>query len=210
MRRSRPTSPRCARPGLNIMMSMKGDGKAGVVHRGLRGRSGGPRRLHRTAERGVRAARHQGHLVRACLGRLPACAPGAEHEGPDRRRHDARRRRGMLCPGARIQGLAQRRTRRRPGAQRVPRDDVRRAHRPRVRDGEGRVRSERHAEPGPHRAPAAHGRPHAVPLRPGLRADPRFHAEARLVGASRPAGRHAGRGRDVQQQRHLPRASTPA
>ena len=34
---------------------------------------------------------------------------------------------------------------------------------------------------------------------------PRLHAEARLVGPSRPAGRHARRGRDVQQQRHLPR-----
>ena len=32
-----------------------------------------------------------------------------------------------------------------------------------------------------------------------------LHAEARLVGPSRPARRHAGRGGDVQQQRHLPR-----
>ncbi len=34
---------------------------------------------------------------------------------------------------------------------------------------------------------------------------PRLHAEARLVGSSRSARRHARRGRDVQQQRHLPR-----
>ena len=40
---------------------------------------------------------------------------------------------------------------------------------------------------------------------PGLRADRRLHAEARLVGSSRTARRHARRGRDVQQQRHLPR-----
>ena len=59
----------------------EGRRQTGLVHRGLRGRSGRPRRLHRAAERGVRAPRHQGHLVRACLGRLPACAAGAEHEG---------------------------------------------------------------------------------------------------------------------------------
>ena len=34
---------------------------------------------------------------------------------------------------------------------------------------------------------------------------PQLHAEARLVGPSRAARRHARRGRDVQQQRHLPR-----
>ena len=84
----------------------EGRRETGIVHRGLRRRSGGPRRLHRTAERGVREARHQGHLVRARLGRLPACPAGAEHEGPEGRRDHARGGRGMLRPGARIQGLA--------------------------------------------------------------------------------------------------------
>ncbi len=65
----------------------EGRREAGLVHRGLRRRSRRPRRLHRAAERGVRAARHEGHLVRPCLGRLPACPPGAEHEGPGRRAH---------------------------------------------------------------------------------------------------------------------------
>ena len=37
---------------------------------------------------------------------------------------------------------------------------------------------------------------------PGYRPDRRFHAKARLVGLSRAARRHDGRGRDVQQQRH--------
>ena len=40
---------------------------------------------------------------------------------------------------------------------------------------------------------------------PGYAAVVRLHAEARLVRLSRPVGRHARRGRDVQQQRHLPR-----
>ena len=143
--------------GLNIMMSMKGDGKpvsfiedCAVDLDDLRG-------LHRAAERGVRKARIEGDLVRARLGRLSACPAGAEHEGPRRRREDARDRRGNLCPRARIQRLAQRRAWRRPGAQRVPHADVWRTHRSRVRNGEGRLRSHRHAEPEPHRAPAADG-----------------------------------------------------
>ena len=40
---------------------------------------------------------------------------------------------------------------------------------------------------------------------PGYAPISRLHAETRLVRPSRPARRHAGRGRDVQQQRHLPR-----
>ncbi len=55
----------------------EGRREAGVVHRGLRRRSRGPCRLHRTAQRRVRKARHQGHVVCACLGRLPARPPGA-------------------------------------------------------------------------------------------------------------------------------------
>ena len=62
----------------------EGRRKAGLLHRGLRRRSARTCRLHRTPERRVREARHQGHLVRARLGRLPACPPGAEHEGPRR------------------------------------------------------------------------------------------------------------------------------
>ena len=52
-----------------------------------------------------------------------------------------------FCARARIQRLAQRRARRRHRPQRVQRGDVRRAHRSCVRNGEGRVRSGRHAEP---------------------------------------------------------------
>ena len=63
--------------GLNIMMSMKEEGKpvsfvedCAVPLRASRG-------LHGAAHGDLRAARHQRHLVRACLGRLPACAAGA-------------------------------------------------------------------------------------------------------------------------------------
>ncbi len=92
--------------GLNIMMSMKGDGKPVSFIEDcavdLDDLADYTERLNAVFERHGT----QGHLVRACLGRLPACPPGAEHEGPDRHRDDARDRRGMLRPGARIQGLA--------------------------------------------------------------------------------------------------------
>ena len=42
--------------GLNIMMAIKGDGKPVSLHRGLRGAARAPRRLHRRADRGVRAS----------------------------------------------------------------------------------------------------------------------------------------------------------
>ncbi len=125
------------------MMSMKGDGKPVSFIEDCAVDLDDLADYTERLNDGVRAARHQGHLVRARLGRLPARAAGAEHEGSGRRRHDARGRRGNFCPGARIQGLAQRRAWRRPGAQRIPQRDVRRAHRARVRDGEGGVRSRR-------------------------------------------------------------------
>jgi hypothetical protein len=44
------------------------------------------------ASRRVRKARHSRHLVRACLGRLPACAPGAQSAAGKGRARDARDR----------------------------------------------------------------------------------------------------------------------
>ena len=52
----------------------EGRREAGLLHRGLRGAARRPRRLHRAADPDLRQARHLRHLVRACLGRLPACA----------------------------------------------------------------------------------------------------------------------------------------
>ena len=143
--------------GLNIMMSMKGDGKpVSFIEDCAVDLDDLPDYTERL-NAGVREARVQGDLVRARLGRLSACPAGAEHEGSRRRRENARRGRGNLCPGARIQRLAQRRAWRWAGAQRVPHADVWRTHRSRVRNGQGRVRSDRNAEPEPDRAPAADG-----------------------------------------------------
>ncbi len=107
--------------GLNIMMSMKEEGKpisfvedCAVPLMCL---------ADYTARltRGVREARHARHLVRARLGRLPACAPGAEPAPGEGREGDARHRRGSLRDGARLQGLAFRRARRRHRALGIPR-----------------------------------------------------------------------------------------
>src|SRR5499433_1810398 len=81
--------------GLNIMMSMKEEGKpvsfvedCAVPLSHLR--------IHLEAHRHFRQARHARHLVRACLGRLPACAAGAQPASRARCRGDARhRRRGV-------------------------------------------------------------------------------------------------------------------
>ncbi len=67
--------------GLNIMMSMKGDGKP----------------VSFLEDCAVRL-----ELVRACLGRLPACAPGAQSEAGARGQENAGDRRGSLRDGPRI------------------------------------------------------------------------------------------------------------
>ena len=85
--------------GLNIMMSMKSEGKPVSVHRGLRRTPRTSRRLHGTAYRHLRDARHARHLVRARLGRLPARAPGAQPEAGEGRCDHARDRRGSLRHG---------------------------------------------------------------------------------------------------------------
>ena len=189
--------------GLNIMMSEKSAGKPISLHRGLRRRSRRPGGLYRAPQRRLRAQRHASHLLRARLRRLPARAPGARHEARGRREGDARDRGGVFRPRPRIQRQPQRRARRRHRPQRVQRADVRCPHRGGLRASEGRVRSRRPAQPRPHRARAALRRSHAVPL-PARLSRARRDANARLVGVARPAGRPAGGGRDVQQQRHLP------
>ena len=95
-------------------------GKARVLHRGLCGAAGAPRRLHRAPRRHLRQARHARHLLRPCLGRLPARAARAQSQAGARRPHHARHRRGGVRHGESVQGLALRRARRRPGALRVP------------------------------------------------------------------------------------------
>ena len=57
----------------------EGRRQAGQLHRGLRGAARTPGRVHRCADRGVRAARHARHLVRARLGRHAARAADPRH-----------------------------------------------------------------------------------------------------------------------------------
>ena len=188
----------------------EGGGKADLLRRGLRGAARASRRLHRAADRGVREERHQRHLVRACLGRLPACAADPEPAARQGRQGDARHRRGGVRVRARIQGLAFRRARRRHRALGVPRADVRHAAGARVRGGEGPLRSGR---PVQSRARSCARRSSTTArtsaTAPGYRGAGDDDA-ARLVGLSRRGRRFPGRGRDVQQQRRLPRARPAA
>ena len=180
-------------------------GQAGLVRRGLRGAAAASGRLYRAAQRHLRQARHPRHHVCARLRRLPACAPGAEPEARKGRQGDARHRRRNLRDGARIQGLAFRRARRRHRALGIPRDDVRPAHHRRFQGGQAPLRSGQCAQSRQDRRSAQNGRPRAVSLSAGL-SRRRIEDRARLVGLSRRRRRFPGRGRDVQQQRRLPQA----
>ena len=106
---------------LNIMMSMKGDGKpvsfiedCAVPLEHLADYTDAVTELF--ARHGTRR-----HLVRPRLRRLPARPPDPQHEGGGRRPGDAGDRRGGLRPRAPLQGLAFRRARRRHLALGVPR-----------------------------------------------------------------------------------------
>ena len=140
----------------------EGGGQAGLLRRGLRGAAGASRRLHRAPHRGVREERHQRHLVRPCLGRLPACAADPEPAAREGRQGDARHRRAGVRVRARIQGLALRRARRRHRALGIPRADVRHAAGARVRGGEGPLRSGRPVQSRQDRARAEVRRPRAI------------------------------------------------
>ena len=112
--------------GLNIMMSMKEEGKPVSFVEDCAVPLEHLAEYTVAAHRRLREARHPRHLVRACLGRLPARAAGAQPAARQGRRGDARHRRGSLRHGARLQGLAFRRARRRHRALGIPREDVRR------------------------------------------------------------------------------------
>ncbi len=106
--------------GLNIMMSMKGDGKPVSFIEDcavdLDDLADYTERLNEVFERHGTKGTWYAHASVGCLHVRPVLnmkdpADVADH---------ARRRRGMLRPGPRIQGLAQRRARRRHRAQRIP------------------------------------------------------------------------------------------
>ena len=148
--------------GLNIMMSMKDDAQTRLVRRGLRGPAAASGRIYRPADRSLRKARHARDLVRARLGRLPARPARAQSETGKGRQGDARDRRGGLRHGARLQGLAFGRARRRHRPLRIPREHVRIAAGARLRGGQGSLRSERPLEPRQDRPGAAVRRPRRI------------------------------------------------
>ena len=132
--------------GLNIMMSMKGDGKPVSFIEDCAVPRRASRRVHGSIDEGVREARHEGHLVCACLGRHAACAAGAQHEAGGRQADARDRRRGMR-DGARVQGRLFRRARRWPGALGMDRADRGKPARARARRDQGSIRPEGFDEP---------------------------------------------------------------
>ena len=132
----------------------EGGGQTDLVRRGLRGAARASGGLYLAAHGHLREARHARHLVCPCLGRLPACAAGAQPAARARRQGDARDRRGGLRHGAGLQGLAFGRARRRHRALGIPRQDVRAGAGARVRGGQGELRSGRPLQSGQDRARA--------------------------------------------------------
>ena len=190
--------------GLNIMMSMKEEGKPISFVEDCAVPLITSRTTRARLTRGVREARHARHLVRARLGRLPACAPGAEPAAGEGREGDARHRRGSLRDGARLQGLAFGRARRRHRALGIPRVDVRQAARAGLRGGEGHA-STRRACSIPARSCARRNSTTARTSATGRSYRGAGDEDrARLVGLAGRGRRFPGRGRDVQQQRRLP------
>ncbi len=205
--------------GLNIMMSLKGDGKPVSFIEDC------AVPLEHLAE--YTAALTEVFARHGTRGTWYAHASvGTLHVRPildmrrDGARQDARDRRRSRGAGAQVQGRLQRRTRRRP----VPRRMDPLAVRPEARRGVSRhqapPRSRQPVLPEPHRRPAEDGRRGAVPLCAGYRTielKPVFDWSAWNVQndpvdrSDRRAGQrrrqHRGLrqgGRDVQQQRPLP------
>ena len=101
-----------------------------------------------------RGRAHVGLLLRPRLGGLPARAPGAEHQGPGRRRPDAPHRRARGRPRGRVRRVALGRARRRPVALGVPRADVRARAGRGLRHAQAGLGPRRPAQPGRHRRAA--------------------------------------------------------
>ena len=183
----------------------EGGRQAGLLRRGLRGAAGASRRLHRAADRDFREA-----TARAAPGmRMPrsaACMCGrCSTCGSTRtcaRCAPSPRKPSPWCANTRARIPASMAT------ASCARNSMRRCSAParaRLRGGEGPLRSARPVQSRQDRARAEIRRPRHFALRPGLsrRGD---RQRARLVGLFGRRRRFPGRGRDVQQQRRLPRA----
>ena len=145
--------------GLNIMMSMKGDGKPISFLEDcavrLEDLADYTERLTRIFEKHGTYGTWYAHASVGCLHVRPVLNVEAGARGQE----DAGDRRGSLCHGPRIQGLAFGRARRRAGALGIPRGDVRRAPGARLRGGQGRVRPARAVQSRQDRAALEDGRP---------------------------------------------------
>ena len=167
-RRCSATSGKCARPGLNIMMSMKGDGKPVSF---IEDCAVPLEHLAEYTDRLTQVFHKHGTkgtwYAHASVGTL--------HVRPilDMRRDGAHKMRAIAEEAAelvkRIQGRVLGRARRRARALGVDRAVLRPAAHARVRGDQGPVRSEGAAESRQDRAAVEAGRPHAVPLQAGLR-----------------------------------------
>ena len=154
--------------GLNIMMSMKEEGKPVSFVEDcavpLEHLAEYTARLTEVFEKNGTSGTWYAHASVGCLHVRPILNLRLEKDVQG----DARHRRGGVRLRARIQGLAFRRARRRHRALGVSRGDVRLAARARLRGGEGPLRSGRALQSRQDRARAEIRRPHELPLRPGL------------------------------------------
>ena len=140
---------------LGLSTAMKSDGKAISF---VEDTAVAPEKLRDYIDRFVahrRAARHRRRRLRARVGRLPARAAGRQPQDRPRRRHVRGDRQRGGRPRAGVRRRAVGRTRRRPGARRLQRADVRLRAVPGVSRGEAHVRSERPLQSRPDRRHAA-------------------------------------------------------
>ena len=171
--------------GLNIMMSMKGDGKPVSFIEDCAVPLRAPRRIHRPPDRrcsrstaraapGTRTRRS----ARCTCARSSTCAATA--------REDARDRRGSRRDGARVQGRVLRRARRRPGALRMDRAACSaRGSRARSRRSRTLFDPAGLMNPGKIVRGTKHGRPQRCSaIKPGYAAQP-LETGARLVRMGR-------------------------
>ena len=158
--------------GLNIMMSMKGDGKPVSFIEDcavpLEHLADYTDRLTQVFEKHGTRGTFYAHASVGCLHVRPVLNLRTEHGA----QQDARDRRGGLRARQGIQGLVLRRARRRARAVRVDRARVRPATGARVRRDQAGVRPEGPHESRQDRRRAEDGRSQPVPLQAGLRRRP--------------------------------------
>jgi FAD/FMN-containing dehydrogenase len=188
--------------GLNIMMSMKDEGKPVSFVEDcavpLEHLADYTTRLTAIFEKHGTRGTWYAHAGSGCLHVRPISICDKRKMSIPCVKSPKRRSRWCANTRARI-----RRTWRWARALRVQRADVRLAARPCIRGSEGSLRPERALQSWQGRTSAQVRRPQPVPLRPRL---PRRAVEnaVRLVALSRRGWRHPGCRRDVQQQRRLP------